>query len=126
MANLIFFTSNSHLLKPKPISPSFPTHLGPFPILSVRDLTLGVDTNESDGLPCLPISSSSQMITFRLSMGEVTIRGSGTEPKLKYYCEIYDSSQIQAKIILKQVVEGLREDCIRWKDWGLEDRLTSG
>lgn len=42
-----------------------------------------------DKKPVLPCSSSTQMITFYFDNGcEITIRASGTEPKIKWYSEI--------------------------------------
>lgn len=61
---------------------------GKYKIKFVRDLTTGVDTSEPNGLSKLPSSKSSQMITFTLENGSVvTLRTSGTEPKIKYYAE---------------------------------------
>ena len=62
----------------------FPESLGKRRILRWRDLTLGFDSATIDHLPKLPISRSSEMITCELE-GEVrfSIRGSGTEPKIK-------------------------------------------
>lgn len=62
---------------------------GQFPISTVRDLTTGIDTCQSDGKSLLPSSKSSQMITFTFENGAViTLRTSGTEPKIKYYAEM--------------------------------------
>ena len=62
---------------------------GKFVIKSVRDLTTGYDTSQPDGKALLPSSSSSQMITFTFENGGViTLRTSGTEPKIKYYNEM--------------------------------------
>lgn len=62
---------------------------GEFKIKHVRDLTNGVDTSEDDGKAKLPVSSSSEMITFTFENGlVVTLRTSGTEPKIKYYAEM--------------------------------------
>jgi len=42
-----------------------------------------------DNKPLLPISKSSQMITFTFENGLIaTLRTSGTEPKIKYYAEL--------------------------------------
>jgi phosphomannomutase len=61
---------------------------GKYKIENVRDLTTGRDTSEADGKSRLPASKSSQMITFTLENGTViTLRTSGTEPKIKYYSE---------------------------------------
>lgn len=62
---------------------------GEFAIKDVRDLTTGVDTSQPDGKAVLPVSSSTQMITFSFENGLViTLRTSGTEPKIKYYAEL--------------------------------------
>jgi phosphoglucomutase/phosphopentomutase len=61
---------------------------GKYKIASIRDLTTGVDTAQPDGKSLLPMSKSSQMITFTLENDTViTLRTSGTEPKIKYYSE---------------------------------------
>jgi len=63
--------------------------LGSYTIKSIRDLTIGYDSSTPDHKPTLPVSSSSQMITFTFEDGSVlTIRTSGTEPKIKWYSEM--------------------------------------
>lgn len=58
-------------------------------IKNVRDLTTGYDNSQSDNIAILPVSKSSQMITFEFENGLVTtLRTSGTEPKIKYYTEL--------------------------------------
>ncbi|XP_055336098.1 phosphopentomutase-like [Paramacrobiotus metropolitanus] len=67
----------------------YPKVCGRFHVSGVRDLTAGYDSAQPDGRPILPVSKSSQMITFTFEEGIVaTLRTSGTEPKLKYYTEI--------------------------------------
>lgn len=62
---------------------------GKYQIESVRDLTTGFDSSQPDNKAVLPVSSSSQMITFSFDNGMVvTLRTSGTEPKIKYYTEL--------------------------------------
>ncbi|KAH8277942.1 hypothetical protein KR018_010598 [Drosophila ironensis] len=62
---------------------------GEYEIEHVRDLTTGYDSSTSDKKATLPTSSSSEMITFTFKNGAViTLRTSGTEPKLKYYAEM--------------------------------------
>jgi phosphoglucomutase len=49
-----------------------------------RDLTTGFDSNTSDNRPTLPVDPGSEMITVELEGGvRFTVRGSGTEPKIK-------------------------------------------
>ncbi|TDG49369.1 hypothetical protein AWZ03_004237 [Drosophila navojoa] len=70
---------------------TYPTNIldGEYEVESVRDLTTGYDSSTPDKKPVLPVSESSQMITFVFKNGmEVTLRTSGTEPKIKYYAEM--------------------------------------
>lgn len=83
----------------------YPETCGPYKIKYVRDLTAGYDNSKPDNLPVLPISKSSQMITFTFENGTViTLRNSGTEPKLKYYCEYSDKTPEEARKILDDLV----------------------
>ncbi|XP_041850854.1 glucose 1,6-bisphosphate synthase isoform X1 [Melanotaenia boesemani] len=67
---------------------SYPKTCGGVRILHVRDVTTGYDSSQPDFRSVLPVSRSSQMITFSLQNGIVaTLRTSGTEPKIKYYTE---------------------------------------
>lgn len=60
-----------------------------YKIIAVRDLTTGYDSEEPDQKAKLPTSKSSHMITFKFDNGLVlTMRTSGTEPKIKYYSEL--------------------------------------
>lgn len=62
---------------------------GKYLITSVRDLTTGFDNSQPGNKAVLPVSKSSQMITFNFRNGLVcTLRTSGTEPKIKYYTEM--------------------------------------
>ncbi|XP_069130799.1 phosphopentomutase-like [Argopecten irradians] len=66
----------------------YPESCGKYNIKYIRDLTTGHDSSQPDGKPLLPVSKSSQMITFMFENGCVaTLRTSGTEPKIKYYTE---------------------------------------
>ena len=88
--------------------------LGELRIEWVRDLTTGVDTDRPDGRATLPLSSSSHMITYRFSNGAtVTLRGSGTEPKIKWYAESRGSMAAttraaiatELEVIVKLIIE---------------------
>ncbi|XP_064536177.1 phosphopentomutase-like isoform X1 [Drosophila montana] len=62
---------------------------GEYEIEHVRDLTTGYDSSTPDKKATLPVSESTQMITFTFKNGMVvTLRTSGTEPKIKYYAEM--------------------------------------
>ncbi|KAJ5153079.1 Phosphoribomutase, partial [Penicillium canariense] len=70
---------------------------GAFKILRWRDLTEGYDTASSNHQPDLPIDSTSQMLTLWLEGGvRFTLRGSGTEPKVKFYIESCGDSREDA------------------------------
>lgn len=75
------------------IFPSYPSVIVGLNITRVIDLTLGHDTaNPPSYEPTLPLSDG-QMIQFRAQSNDgginvtLTIRTSGTEPKIKYYLE---------------------------------------
>lgn len=57
-----------------------------------RDLGVGLDTREADHQPRLPWRAGDMMVTLGLaqrgSTATLTLRASGTEPKLKYYLEV--------------------------------------
>ena len=88
-----------------------PERVGPARVRSTRDLGTGVDTGEAGGTPALPWTPGDSCVTYRLAFddvkgggddessafdgamlepegAEVTLRASGTEPKLKYYLEV--------------------------------------
>lgn len=88
---------------------TYPTELAGHQVINVRDLTTGYDSTKADKRATLPTSKSSHMITFWLDNGVViTLRTSGTEPKIKYYTEYCAKP-------------GLPEDS--WKE--LEDELRT-
>ncbi|XP_055375651.1 glucose 1,6-bisphosphate synthase [Condylostylus longicornis] len=89
---------------------SYPKAIGEYNIKYIRDLTTGIDTAKSNGKAELPSSSSTQMITFTFENGVVlTLRTSGTEPKIKYYAEMCaqpeEDDWNKLKLILADVVE---------------------
>jgi len=73
-------------------------------VVHVRDLAkgaAGVDTARSDMTPVLP--RAAQMVTLVLDAGVViTLRASGTEPKLKYYVEAFgpDPAEVKRAVVL--------------------------
>ena len=67
----------------------YPSAIGKEKIKFVRDLTTGYDNQQKDNKAILPLSTSSEMVTFTLENGSIaTLRASGTEPKIKYYIEL--------------------------------------
>ena len=72
---------------------SYPEKCGRHKIDKIRDLTVGILVDYKNGgtrsKPRFPSSKSSEMITFYFENGcTMTIRTSGTEPKIKWYSEI--------------------------------------
>ncbi|KAJ3124709.1 Phosphoglucomutase-2 [Nowakowskiella sp. JEL0407] len=90
----------------------YPSSFGEFQVDSVRDLTIGYDSSTSDNVPLLPTSSSTQMITFHFSKGDqegvVTIRTSGTEPKIKFYSELVGRDGSDDGSTIQRVVEEIQ------------------
>ncbi|XP_062545687.1 glucose 1,6-bisphosphate synthase [Armigeres subalbatus] len=91
---------------------------GQYTIESIRDLTTGYDSTQENGQALLPSSASSQMITFSFENGAViTLRTSGTEPKIKYYAEMcakpgqrdWNTSRITLKKMVDHIVDELLE-----------------
>jgi phosphomannomutase len=68
----------------------YPGFIGGLSVLEVRDMTTYYDSRTKDGLPTLP-RTSGEMISFFMDGGSLTIRGSGTEPKIKYYIECFEA-----------------------------------
>lgn len=83
----------------------YPRRIGEFAVDYWRDLTTGYQLARET--PDLPVDPSSQMITGRLIRGgdevRFTMRGSGTEPKLKVYVEAQSSSEFEADKLATEV-----------------------
>ncbi|KAI9465474.1 hypothetical protein BJY52DRAFT_1183576 [Lactarius psammicola] len=92
--------------------PSYPKSIARLEVSSVVDLTLGYDSsNPPTYKPSLPLSSG-HMIQFRATSKDgfkivLTIRTSGTEPKVKYYLEGNGKNRDTVQEILKEVVREL-------------------
>lgn len=75
------------------IQANYPEKLGEYEITGIRDLNKGYDNRNPDNKSILP-TQSSHMITFYFKNGAtVTLRTSGTEPKIKYYMEMVAESR---------------------------------
>lgn len=60
-----------------------------YKIVSIRDLTTGYDDSQPNKRAVLPVACNAQMVTFVFENGlHITLRTSGTEPKIKYYSEL--------------------------------------
>ena len=73
----------------------------------------GRDTGTADGAPTLPWTPGDMMITFRLSGGaELTLRASGTEPKLKYYLEVRAEDRDEAEAAAEAVAAAVWSELV--------------
>lgn len=102
----------------------YPRRVGDFLVLSWRDLTEGFDSSTEDHEPVLPVDSSSQMITCTLQGANenetvrFTVRGSGTEPKLKVYIEAKSQWGARSDKLARAVWEVLKK---KWFKPGLNE-----
>ncbi|KAF3130354.1 Phosphoglucomutase-3 [Orbilia oligospora] len=85
----------------------FPGSLGGRDVNYWRDLTEGYDSATVNGIPVLPVDRSSQMITVGMDDVRFTIRGSGTEPKIKYYVEAKAPGKEEASAAAKEVADAI-------------------
>ncbi|XP_014815021.1 PREDICTED: glucose 1,6-bisphosphate synthase-like, partial [Calidris pugnax] len=92
---------------------SYPKCCGIYNILHVRDITTGYDSSQPNKKSVLPVSKSSQMITFTFQNGCVaTLRTSGTEPKIKYYAEMCALPEQSDRNVLEEELRKLIEALI--------------
>ncbi|KAJ2025751.1 hypothetical protein GGI06_000450 [Coemansia sp. S85] len=114
----------------------YPRTIGGFPVSYIRDLTTGFEMRDVDkveaeaplavGLdecrPTFPVSAGSHMITFETrNGGRLTMRTSGTEPKLKYYLEVrnQDNDREAAARDLEAMVNAVACELVRATENGL-------
>jgi len=99
----------------------YPTTCGEFEIAHIRDLTTGYDSKQPDKKAILPISKSTQMLTFFFTNGATcTIRGSGTEPKLKFYIEYHDNDKMRTQDVLGRLHKAIVDNFLKPIHYGLE------
>ncbi|USW56039.1 Putative alpha-D-phosphohexomutase [Septoria linicola] len=98
---------------------SRPVKLGKREILRWRDLTIGYDSGTADNKPILPVDASAQMITCELENVVFTVRGSGTEPKIKLYIEGKSDTSEEAKRLAQEVLEDLLAEWFKPEVYGL-------
>ena len=85
-----------------------------------RDLTQGFDTTTRDHKPLLPVDPSSEMITCTVAgRWRITMRGSGTEPKIKLYVEAVGRDMGDASAAAKYMQDLLIEQWFQPERWGL-------
>ena len=92
---------------------------GKFAVSGVRDLgAANYDSSTPDKLPTLPNSASSFMVTLSFANGTVvTVRGSGTEPKLKYYSEMVGPNASAEE--LRELVDAVIAELLKPEERGL-------
>jgi phosphomannomutase len=94
-------------------------------IVTLKDITKGYDSTSSDGKSDLPLTPDSHMLMYEFENGcSVTLRTSGTEPKIKFYTEIAgDPSKGQSRAdletILKSFVDNLVNEMLQPDENGL-------
>ncbi|ANQ07724.1 Phosphoglucomutase [Plasmodium coatneyi] len=85
---------------------SYKSQLGSYKIVHIRDLTTGYDSTTPDGKSLIAPTPDSQSITLHFENTAIlTIRASGTEPKVKWYSEISRGSYAAAKEEIDQLVD---------------------
>lgn len=98
--------------------------LGPYVIKRIRDVTTGYDNGQPDCKCQFPLTPSSQMVTLYFENGAVlTLRTSGTEPKLKWYSELCGSDPKEARAELDCVVDAVIQHLMKPDVYPLEKPL---
>ena len=109
----------------------FPSRVGSRKVVRWRDLTTGYDSVTVDNIAELPSSSSTQMITCWLDGSNsddgirITIRASGTEPKIKLYLECRSRNQESAHMGAVEVLGLLRQTWFNDTSLKIEDRFAN-
>jgi phosphoglucomutase len=80
--------------------------VGPYTISSIRYLGVpGYDSTTPNNVPTLPVSASSPMLTINFTNGCCAqFRGSGTEPKFKYYFELRGSPGTARTVVANELL----------------------
>lgn len=98
----------------------YPSRIGQYDIRSIRDITYGIDTAGDNYNSILPRDSGSQMIMFFLTNDSViTLRNSGTEPKLKYYIECKGKTKQEAQLLCDEIANAVVNELIQPQKYGL-------
>lgn len=93
---------------------AYPTSVGGFEVERIRDVTVGFDSAEIDGKCKFPLSPSSQMVTLWFkNRAVITLRTSGTEPKLKWYAEMPGTDPVATKMELDEIVHAVIEGILK-------------
>ncbi|KAK2747909.1 Phosphoglucomutase-3 [Myotisia sp. PD_48] len=88
--------------------------IGLYPITRWRDATNGYDSGTDDKKSSLPVDPTSQMLTVWAHPGvRFTLRGSGTEPKVKIYIESCSDSDKDAVEAVCHILEAVLDNWIK-------------
>ena len=101
--------------------------LGGEMIRSVRDVTRGVDTGLGPGeISHLPKTPDAEMVTIFFENGAVvTIRASGTEPKVKFYSEMSSKESAEdARRRLDEIVAIIKRDFYKPDKFPMKEQPT--
>lgn len=105
----------------------YPKSIAGEAVVAVRDVTTGYDSSRADQKCVFPIQSG-HMITFTLANhATITLRTSGTEPKIKYYTDMKVPAATEAErqaglAALASFVEAATEELLQPALHGLERR----
>lgn len=92
-------------------------------IAAIKDITVGYDSTSADKKSDLPMTPESHMIMYTFDNGvSVTLRTSGTEPKIKFYTELAGSANDSAESIKNQLstfVDNLVDEMLQPTENGL-------
>eukprot|EP00891_Asterochloris_glomerata_P002840 jgi/Astpho2/2840/Aster-x1101 len=96
--------------------------VGGIAVSSVRDLGSGIDTAQPDGQPRVPHSPSDMMITYSLTNGgTLTLRASGTEPKLKYYLEVCEDEEKDSIALADKLRHAVAAELVQPMSFGMRE-----
>jgi phosphomannomutase len=97
--------------------------VGGVKVTGVRDLGTGYDSTQPDGKAVLPWTPGDLMLTLYFEGGgQLTLRASATEPKLKYYLEIKGSERAAAEALASRVEAAVTEELVQPQAAGLKMR----
>lgn len=92
-------------------------------VTAIVDVTKGYDSRSADHSSALPLTPESHMIMFEFANGcSVTLRTSGTEPKIKFYTEIAGQpgkARAEVQATLHTFVDRLVDEMLQPKEHGL-------
>jgi phosphomannomutase len=90
-------------------------------VKAIMDLGIGLDTAQPDCQALLPWKSGDMFLSLELENGAwVTLRASGTEPKLKYYLEARAAGKGQSCTLADALESACLSELIQPGCYGLE------